>query len=134
MRLTFTDTVPEEERRWLGRLIRRCGNLWDFADWEVRVNTKRFRGHDLAEVFPHFTAHQLEVWLNPKRFAERQNMRADLLHELWHKVTSEVEAVFDDLAAFIPDEKKRRRAVRRAHRRYEIWHDKTSLLWNKVLR
>jgi len=58
----------------------------------------------------------------------------DLVHELLHVLDEEVRHAFVDLAAHIPDDKRRNRALRRAERRYEAWHDKHAHVWARLIR
>lgn len=131
MLITFARNVPEEERRWLRLLIRRCARAWGYETWEFRVELKRLPHY--AEIEVQRMASVALLRLRPDRFAERTALRTDVLHELWHLRDTELQDAMQDLAAHIPDEKRRRRAFRRANRRYEAWHDQTARLVGRLM-
>jgi len=133
--VAFDKTVPDAERRWMGRVIRRCARLWGTEDYEYRVSARRM-GKTLASctVKVLSMATIAEITVNPKRFEERDAMRADLIHELLHVLDEEVREAFVDLAAHIPDDRRRVRALRRAERRYEAWHDQHARVWARLIR
>ena len=133
--VVFDRSVPKTERRWMARLIRRCARLWDTQDFEYRVSAKRM-GATLGtcEVKVLSMATIVEIAVNPSRFAERPVIRVDLVHELLHVLDDEVREGLLDLAAHIPDEKRRARALRRAERRYEAWHDRHARVWARLIR
>jgi hypothetical protein len=133
--VVFDRSVPKPERRWMARLIRRCARLWDCEDYEYRVAARRMGrtlGTCAVKVLPMATI--VEITVNPVRFPERAVMRIDLVHELLHVLDEAVREAFHDLAAHIPDEKRRARAFRRAERRYEAWHDKHARVWARLIR
>ncbi len=133
--VVFDRSVPKPERRWMARLIRRCARLWDCEDFEYRVAAKRMgRTLGTCTVKVLRMATIVEIAVNPSRFAERSAVRVDLVHELLHVLDEEVREAFQDLAAHIPDEKRRTRAFRRAERRYEAWHDKHARVWARLIR
>jgi hypothetical protein len=76
----------------------------------------------------------VEIVVNSDRFEERPAMRVDLVHELLHVFDEEVRHAFVDLAAHILDDKRRNRALRRAERRYEAWHDKHARVWERLIK
>jgi hypothetical protein len=131
----FDKSVPKEERRWMGRIIRRCARLWDSEQYEYRVSARRM-GRTLATctVKVLSMATIVEITVNPSRFGEREGMRTDLIHELLHVFDEEVRHAFVDLAAHIPDDRRRQRALRRAERRYEAWHDTHARVWARLIR
>ena len=126
--IVFDRTVPEGERVWIARLVTRflraCG--MDAGKWELVVRCKRFRGTQLAQCDAEPMSTRAVIILHPGRLVNREAVKADLMHELWHLLDEELRDTLADLAAHIPDEKKRRRAFRRAERRYEGWHDRTA--------
>ena len=133
--IVFERSVPEGERIWLTRLIKRFLRATDSsgAGWEIVVACRRFRGKQLAQCDVQEMAHRAVITLHPGRLADREAVRADVLHELWHLLDNELWDTLADLAAHIPDEKKRRRAYRRAERRYEAWHDRTARIVGGLL-
>jgi len=133
--VVFDKSVPKGERRWMARLIRRCARLWDTEDYEYQVSAKRMGstlGMCTLKVLSMATI--VEIVVNSDRFEERPAMRVDLVHELLHVFDEEVRHAFVDLAAHIPDDKRRHRALRRAERRYEAWHDKHARLWARLIK
>ena len=133
--VVFDRSVPKPERRWMARLIRRCARLWDCEDYEYRVAAKRMgRTLGTCTVKVLRMATIVEIAVNQSRFAERSAVRVDLVHELLHVLDEEVREALQDLAAHIPDEKRRTRAFRRAERRYEAWHDKHARVWARLIR
>ena len=130
----FTDGIPPVERRWIARLIRRVATLWHTEGFEYQVSARNMGdtlGMCTLKVLSMATI--VEIVLNPKRFPDRRAMRVDLIHELLHVFDEEVRHSFVDLAAHIPDDKRRARALRRADRRYEAWHDRQARVWADVL-
>lgn len=133
--VVFDRSVPKEERRWMARLIRRCARLWDCEDYEYQVAARKMGstlGMCTVKVLSMATI--VEIVVNPVRFEERAAMRVDLVHELLHVLDEEVRHAFLDLAAHIPDDKRRNRALRRAERRYEAWHDKHARVWERLIK
>jgi hypothetical protein len=133
--IRFDRSVPQGERRWMAHIIRRAARLWDCESYEYRVAARRM-GKTLATcaVKVLSMATIVEITVNPSRFAEREGMRSDLIHELLHVLDEEVRHAFADLAAHIPDDRRRRRALRRAERRYEAWHDRHARVWARLIR
>jgi len=135
VQVVFDKSVPKAERRWMARLIRRCARLWDCEDYEYQVAARRMgRTLGMCTVKVLSMATIVEIVVNPVRFEERAAMRVDLVHELLHVLDEEVRHAFVDLAAHIPDDKRRNRALRRAERRYEAWHDKHAHVWARLIR
>lgn len=134
MIITFDKTVPDEERRWIGRRVRRFLRVCGLTQWEIQVRFKRFRGKQLAQC--DVEAMSTRAWLtfHPSRLADRKALATDVVHELWHLLDEELRDTLADLAAHIPDEKKRKRAMGRANRRYEAWHDRTSRVAGNLIR
>ena len=133
--VVFDRSVPKSEREWMGRLIRRCARLWDREDFEYRVAAKRMGstlGTCTVKVLSMATI--VEITVNPERFTERPAVRSDLVHELLHVLDEEVREAFVDLAAHIPEDRRRARALRRAERRYEAWHDRHAKVWARIIR
>jgi hypothetical protein len=133
--VTFDRSVPKGERRWMASLIRRCARLWDVENYEYQVSAKRMGstlGMCTVKVLSMATI--VEIVVSAGRFEERAGMRVDLVHELLHVFDEEVRHAFVDLAAHIPDDKRRARAFRRADRRYEAWHDKHARVWARLIR
>jgi hypothetical protein len=133
--VVFDRSVPKGERRWMARLIRRCARLWDVENYEYQVSAKRMGstlGMCTLKVLSMATI--VEIVVNSDRFEERPAMRVDLVHELLHVFDEEVRHAFVDLAAHIPDDKRRHRALRRAERRYEAWHDKHARVWERLIK
>jgi hypothetical protein len=135
VQVVFDRRVPQAERRWMARLIRRCARLWDCEDFEYRVAARRMgRTLGTCTVKVLSMATIVEIVVNPVRFPEREAMRVDLVHELLHVLDEEVRQAFVDLAAHVPDDRRRARALRRAERRYEAWHDKHARVWARLIR
>lgn len=131
--IVFDRSVPEEERVWIGRLARRFLRACGLESWELVVKLKRFRGTQLAECEVQAMSTRAILTLHPARLENREAVRTDAMHELWHMLDEELIDTLADLAAHIPDEKKRRRAYRRAERRYEAWHDRTARVVGSLL-
>lgn len=133
MIVAFQASVPEGERRWIGRLVRRFLRVCGLDAWEIRVRFKRFRGRQLAQC--DVEAMSTRAWLtfHPARLADRAALQTDVIHELWHLLDEELRDTLADMAAHIPDEKKRKRAMGRANRRYESWHDRTARVIGRLL-
>lgn len=127
------DTVPEWERGWITRLVRRFLRVCGMTQWEVQIRCKRFRGRQLAQCDVEMMSTRAWLTFHPARMADRAALRTDIVHELWHLLDEELRDVLADMAAHIPDEKKRRRAMNRANRRYECWHDRTSRIVGTLL-
>ena len=102
MLVRFADSVPESERRWIAALVRRCGRLWGFADWEVRVECGDLKRNVVATVAVHPGGSQACVTMDPSRMYDRAVLRTDLIHELWHVPMWGIFAALQDLAAHIP--------------------------------
>jgi len=135
VQVVFDKSVPRGERRWMASLIRRCARLWEVEDYEYQVAAKRMGstlGMCTLKVLSMATI--VEIVVNSDRFEERPAMRVDVVHELLHVFDEEVRHAFVDLAAHIPDDKRRNRALRRAERRYEAWHDKHARVWARLIR
>ena len=133
MLVRFADSVPESERRWIAALVRRCGRLWGFADWEVRVECGDLKRNVVATVAVHPGGSQACVTMDQSRMYDRAVLRTDLIHELWHVPMWGIFAALQDLAAHIPP-KRRRPGLEAATRRYEVAHDYTARIWAPLLR
>lgn len=133
MIVAFDKSVPGSERVWIGRLVRRFMRACGLQSWEIQVRFKRFRGKQLAQC--DVEAMSTRAWLtfHPARLVDKAALRTDVIHELWHLLDEELRDTLADMAAHIPDEKKRKRAMGRANRRYESWHDRTSRIVGSLL-
>lgn len=126
-------SVPEEDRLWITRTIRRCAKLWDCEVYEYRITVARLSVDAVVRVKVEKGARVVYVELDKTNLSDRGTSKVSLVHELLHVMDDPAWEALNDLASHIKDAGVRRRALRRARGKYENLHDRHAKLWARII-